>query len=338
MKYFLLFLPLVILISCQDNKSSTPNKEPEQKPSATVESNFTKVYKSDGAKQCQSTAIPLKTMWQDLLTAGIDVVCSQKDQDDVIHEKSCGANTGSINVYKINKSNLTDALSLGYKAISKAFKRVIKTCKVIKPVAPIKFVKVFKRDIALQCQGQSTSPDSMAKELIASGIDVACAQKNSDGLLHPAVCGGISGNINVFKISKNDVVKAQISGFHPVSELPEYVDSVCKPKLEKVFKRFTYRQCGGPNLFLPGEQNVNQSSSSQPSVVAQQLISAGIAVTCSQRGYDGVSSNVFTAVCGGLVIGMNVFEISKYHVGKAKKLGFFPVSLLPKYVDSACKN
>ncbi len=347
--YLILSLSLMVLVSCQDNNGSNKQDDTTQTESTLLpNSSTTQVYKADGAKQCQSTGIAADVMAKELIAAGIDILCLQKSskvsntKKYILQTSSCGSVTGAINIYKINKSNLSSALSLGFKSITKNL-HFTKTCKQIKTTTLPQYQKVYKRDITAQCQGTSITPTSMAKELIASGIDVFCAQKSTDGLAHPAVCGNISGNINVFKIKKEDVVKAQINGFHPVSELSNYTDTKCKPEIVKVFKPYSYIQCGSTtrNLIkiVDGTQTVKSprtAQSARPEVMAQELITNGVGVKCSQRGNDG-TGRVFAAVCGGVVKGINEFEINKADLTKAQSSGFNPVSQLPNYVDTTCK-
>lgn len=330
MKHFYLFLPLLILISCQDNKSPSTESSAQQ-ASTPVEKNFVNIFKNDGATQCQSTAITLNTMASELVNTGIDVVCSQKAFDGKRHTLSCGAATGAINVFKINKANIEDIASLGYRLVSNLINSTVEACDTTETPRPVQYQKVYKRDIAAQCEGQVVSPESMARELMAMGVAVSCTQKSSDGLFYPAVCGGQSDSINVFRIDTKDILKAKISGFRPVSELANYVDSACTPKFEKVYKPYIDVQCGGPEIFGAKIPNNNLD------VVGQELIDAGIAVNCSQRNTDGNSASVVIAVCGALIKGINVFEIPKYSVTNAMALGFSPVSVLPKYRDIACQ-
>jgi len=233
---------------------------------------------------------------------------------------------------------------------------------------------VYQRDVVAQCQGNPVAPNSMAETLISSGIDVACSQKSNDGLAHAKICGVLSGNINVFKIKKEDVVKSQIMGFHPISDLPYYSDKKCEPEIEKIYKRFSYSQCDGTlsqpiieipyndllpmpviidiplstpvtnlpinkiiigevkQLIIPGTY-----ANTQPEVMAQELVNAGIAVKCSQRGHEE-PSKVFAAVCGGIINGINVFEVNKHDITQARTKGFRPVAELTAYVDSVCKS
>jgi len=87
--------------------------------------------------------------------------------------------------------------------------------------------KVFKSDNSKQCESAGISLADMRKELTSAGIDVICAQKGNTGMAQPAVCGGSTGNINVYLIHTNNLPDAEKLGFKSVSELPEYKDSQC---------------------------------------------------------------------------------------------------------------
>jgi len=116
MKYIICFMALLFLVSCESNSTSeakTSNIESEL--NSIQQNEFVQVYKSDGTKQCQSTAISLKSMSQVLVSSGIDILCSHKDDDSLIHPNSCGSPSGSINVFKINTVNLADVISMGFK-------------------------------------------------------------------------------------------------------------------------------------------------------------------------------------------------------------------------------
>lgn len=74
-----------------------------------------KVYKYDESVQCdESSGIPLATMQQELVGAGIDVLCAQKGNDGQDRAAICGMGTGNINVYQIRRANLDAAEDLGF--------------------------------------------------------------------------------------------------------------------------------------------------------------------------------------------------------------------------------
>jgi len=79
---------------------------------------YTKVYKIDGSVQCGYTGIELNAMALELTNAGIDVVCSQKGHDGLMRAAVCGADTGKLNIYTIEKKHLPDAESIGFKSVN----------------------------------------------------------------------------------------------------------------------------------------------------------------------------------------------------------------------------
>ena len=77
-----------------------------------------KVFKSDESLQCQpNSGITLEDMAQELIDAGVDVICSQKGSDGMARPAVCDIESGGINVYTINAVNLDDVNSLGYESV-----------------------------------------------------------------------------------------------------------------------------------------------------------------------------------------------------------------------------
>ena len=101
--FTLIILALIVLSSCLHNDSSPSH---------------TKVFKYDGSVQCDPSEIELDEMAMELINAGIDVVCSQKGNDGSPRLAVCGADTGNINIYTINTSNLPDAEALGFESVN----------------------------------------------------------------------------------------------------------------------------------------------------------------------------------------------------------------------------
>jgi hypothetical protein len=73
---------------------------------------------------------------------------------------------------------------------------------------------VYKPDGTRHCDASpEVSLDSMAEELIRSGIPVHMRRKSHDGREGVAVCGNPTGSINVYEIGESDVPKALELGF-----------------------------------------------------------------------------------------------------------------------------
>lgn len=73
-----------------------------------------RVFKPDGSLQCgMGSAIPLETMKKEL--GNIKVYSQENTSDNLMHITLCGSPTGKINVFEIDRENLKEALSKGFK-------------------------------------------------------------------------------------------------------------------------------------------------------------------------------------------------------------------------------
>ncbi len=87
-------------------------------------------------------------------------------------------------------------------------------------------VQVFKSRGSVQCGDRGTPPEQMRAELERAGVRVHGAHCGSDGLMRPAVCGGSTGDLNLFDIPAADLPRAQALGFAPLSQLGAEARSV----------------------------------------------------------------------------------------------------------------
>ena len=73
------------------------------------------VVRSDGAKSCsQELSETLDDGMKTLEKAGIRVFESAKGHDGAMHVQVCGAETGSLNAYRILAEQLNQVLQMGY--------------------------------------------------------------------------------------------------------------------------------------------------------------------------------------------------------------------------------
>lgn len=76
------------------------------------------VFKLDGTKHCEPyTGVSVDSMALELAGAGIEVYSGHKGYDGREGIAVCGAPTGQINIYEIAYSDLSAALSLGFKPL-----------------------------------------------------------------------------------------------------------------------------------------------------------------------------------------------------------------------------
>ena len=80
-------------------------------------------------------------------------------------------------------------------------------------------VQVAKSRGAVQCGERGVAPEAMRKMLEGAGMRVQAARCGSDGRMHAAVCGGATGELNVFDIHQDDLARAQALGFAPLASM-----------------------------------------------------------------------------------------------------------------------
>lgn len=78
-------------------------------------------------------------------------------------------------------------------------------------------VQVYKHDGSRQCQGAGVSAEAMQQEL--AGIRVYAAEKSMlKDVAFPDVCGGGTGDINVYTIDAKNQTAAEQRGFHVLNQ------------------------------------------------------------------------------------------------------------------------
>lgn len=78
-----------------------------------------RVFQDDQAISCEdNSAIPVKTHGKLLIDENIELHCAQKGSDGISYIQSCGAQTGSINIFTIHFKDLSSAESLGFSRLS----------------------------------------------------------------------------------------------------------------------------------------------------------------------------------------------------------------------------
>lgn len=170
-----------------------------------------RVYRPDGSLQCGlGRARTLREDQEVLAGLGGHAISAEKRTIPVFIPQICGAPTGRANTYVIKSAE--------WEIILKSF------------VGPAGFAewpydtatsKIYKYDGTLQCGlGQQIPLAEMAQELLDAGIPVISSQQSSDGLLHTALCGALTGQINVYEIATADLLKALQLGFAPLASIP----------------------------------------------------------------------------------------------------------------------
>lgn len=76
---------------------------------------------------------------------------------------------------------------------------------------------VYKARGSVQCEGRGVGPEQMSADLLKAGIQVERFACGHDGRMRAAMCGGATGELNLFSIAARDVARARELGFHVVA-------------------------------------------------------------------------------------------------------------------------
>ncbi|VUD46233.1 hypothetical protein TDB9533_00782 [Thalassocella blandensis] len=83
---------------------------------------------------------------------------------------------------------------------------------------------VFISDSSVQCGYEGESPEETQKLLLEAGIDVLESTCGHRTEAVPAVCGGVTTQINLHSIRTENVIDANNLGFTSVSDLENSID------------------------------------------------------------------------------------------------------------------
>jgi len=180
------------------------------------------VYQLTGAVQClEAKGVPLEQAADLLRAQGVKVETGAQRRLPLDLGDHCGAPTGEANVLTVAAADWTsftnqnpDGAGYGLWVFEESS------------------LEVYMYDGTLQCgMGQETPLAEMAEKLSEAGIKVLESRKGGDGLAHIAVCGASTGDINVFRIPREDLPAAQALGFR-VLVTREMIQGI-KPKVER---------------------------------------------------------------------------------------------------------
>jgi len=147
LKSTLYLVSILLLISCNsDDFAPVTTEQSNQTPEPSKQ----QVYKTDGAVQCQGGGTSLAVMQQELVNGGIDVICSQKGNDNIARATVCGGAMGTINLYEINTTNVADAILLGFNPTSDITEYDNKPCDPNVTLQATNINKIYKSDGSIQ--------------------------------------------------------------------------------------------------------------------------------------------------------------------------------------------
>ncbi|MCC6737103.1 MAG: hypothetical protein IT534_13390 [Bauldia sp.] len=161
------------------------------------------VFRFDGTIQCSDA--PEVTLGEDrafLERLGPDVIAAEKRSSIV--PAVCGAPTGRANVFEISAQDWVELERSIVGPMGFA----------LWPFDDRRTVEVYKYDGTLQCgMGHEIPLDVMEAELRAARIEVLSSRKGNDGLMHIAVCGASTGDVNIYTIRSVSLPIALDLGF-----------------------------------------------------------------------------------------------------------------------------
>jgi hypothetical protein len=80
---------------------------------------------------------------------------------------------------------------------------------------------VYKSLGRKQCEAGGETPETLAVQLKAAGVEATPAGCATDGMMYAAVCGGGDGVLGLLDIPAADAATAAKAGFRPFRDLPD---------------------------------------------------------------------------------------------------------------------
>ena len=97
------------------------------------------------------------------------------------------------------------------------------------PAAPVATdrLTVYQSLGRRQCEAGGETPETLAAQLKAAGVEATPAGCADDGMMYGAMCGGGTGHLGLFDIAAADAAAAAKAGFRPFSDLPDASRQPC---------------------------------------------------------------------------------------------------------------
>jgi hypothetical protein len=86
---------------------------------------------------------------------------------------------------------------------------------------------VYKSLDRTQCEAGGETPETLAAQLKAAGVEATPAGCADDGMMYGAMCGGGTGHLGLFDIAAADAAAAAKAGFRPFRDLPDATRIPC---------------------------------------------------------------------------------------------------------------
>ena len=97
-------------------------------------------------------------------------------------------------------------------------------------------LSVYKSLGRRQCEAGGETPESLAAQLRAAGVEATPAGCADDGMMYAAMCGGGTGHLGVLEIRAADAERAAKAGFRPLKDLPDAQRIPCPASAKDMMK------------------------------------------------------------------------------------------------------
>jgi hypothetical protein len=97
-------------------------------------------------------------------------------------------------------------------------------------------LSVYKSLGRRQCEAGGETPESLAAQLRAAGVEAIPAGCADDGMMYAAMCGGGTGHLGVLEIRAADAERAAKAGFRPLKDLPDAQRIPCPASAKDMMK------------------------------------------------------------------------------------------------------
>lgn len=97
-------------------------------------------------------------------------------------------------------------------------------------------LSVYKSLGRRQCEAGGETPESLAAQLRAAGVEATPAGCADDGMMYAAMCGGGTGHLGVLEIRAADAERAAKAGFRPLKDLPDAQRIPCPAPAKDMMK------------------------------------------------------------------------------------------------------
>ena len=98
-------------------------------------------------------------------------------------------------------------------------------------------VDLYKGLERKQCEAGGETLETLRAKLQRAGVTPTAASCGTDGMMRAAMCGMGTGDIGIFTVRKDEVVRAAKAGFRPLADLRDAERTPCPGENAKTLKK-----------------------------------------------------------------------------------------------------